>query len=446
MQHKPQILGACLAGLVAITASAGENIFGLYDEVFDSGFLQLDGCLRYVQVSPSFDTDLTSHYEDVGYDDQYEEGQVFPPPHVQPWPESPVIENSRLHPRVKIRLVNDTPCLEDHKSGAIHGRDVVDANLTYTKRESNGLPWPFNCTVSPNQNYTEFDIGNFTDRLLGGTGLGLDLEIENERDIFAYVMVDEGGGHDLEMLDYENFDYTLDKCESRSVYLRVTEVTSSQGEDSLRTLFFARGPMLNEVTGQDVDYPDWQIIGKDFKRIYGTATWSVGWEIEAGPVWVNSQCILNCDGNGGGGDDGDMDEDGIPDSEDPDIDGDGIDNQYDSDIDNDGIPNSIDNDDDNDGIPDAQDSNPSGSDGSDDYDGDGKPNEEDEDIDGDGIPNVFETGDEDDLDGDGVINSEDGDMDGDGVPNSEDDTPYGSGVPTLLIWIDGRVYLTPLFG
>jgi hypothetical protein len=60
-----------------------------------------------------------------------------------------------------------------------------------------------------------------------------------------------------------------------------------------------------------------------------------------------------------------------------------------------------------------------------DNDGDGEPNASDLDINNNGIPNSAETGDDQDLDGDGILNEDDSDIDNDGILNENDDTPNG---------------------
>ena len=161
--------------------------------------------------------------------------------------------------------------------------------------------------------------------------------------------------------------------------------------------------------------------------------------------------------------DGDMDHDGVPDSQDncvetpntsqKDTDGDGIGDECDNDIDGDGVLNTYDNcpntpnadqkDTDGDGIGDACDE---------DIDGDGipndrdncpnKPNADQKDSDGDGIGDIC-SGDRDndkvldeqdncpktsnpdqsDIDGDGIGDVCDEDIDNDGIPNDNDNCP-----------------------
>lgn len=146
-------------------------------------------------------------------------------------------------------------------------------------------------------------------------------------------------------------------------------------------------------------------------------------------------------GGGGGrisadgrhGPDGDLDGDGIPNSQDPDMDGDGIPNEQDGDIDGDGVPNDVDD------YPYGN-ANAAGL-GADQRGGgqggqqqgggnrisaDGRSGP-DGDMDGDGIPNALDG----DMDGDGIPNAQDGDMDGDGIPNAQDDYPYGTNDGTL---------------
>lgn len=164
--------------------------------------------------------------------------------------------------------------------------------------------------------------------------------------------------------------------------------------------------------------------------------------------------------------DGDMDHDGVPDSQDncvetpntsqKDTDGDGIGDECDNDIDGDGVLNTYDNcpntpnadqkDTDGDGIGDACDE---------DIDGDGIPNDKDncpnkpnadqKDTDGDGIGDVCSgdrdndkvldekdncpdtpNADQSDIDGDGIGDACDEDMDGDGVLNEQDNCPKTS--------------------
>ncbi|MBM4279930.1 MAG: fibro-slime domain-containing protein [Deltaproteobacteria bacterium] len=125
-----------------------------------------------------------------------------------------------------------------------------------------------------------------------------------------------------------------------------------------------------------------------------------------------------------GDDDGDRNDDGIPDDE-QDLPGDGFVDFPDEN--GDGIPDgcTIDPesgvscpagllpDADGDAIPDAID---------DDRDGDGVANEDDDDQDGDGVVD----GEDDDQDGDGVPDALDQDIDGDGVRNATDDSPRGA--------------------
>ena len=100
---------------------------------------------------------------------------------------------------------------------------------------------------------------------------------------------------------------------------------------------------------------------------------------------------------------GDVDGDGILDSQDPDTDtdGDGIPDVMDDDDDNDGIPDSMDPDDDGDGIRD-------GLDPGHDTDGDGDADVDDLDDDNDGINDA----EDDDDDGDGILDTEDPDTPG----------------------------------
>ena len=145
----------------------------------------------------------------------------------------------------------------------------------------------------------------------------------------------------------------------------------------------------------------------------------------------------NCGGGGtvGGGD---LDGDGIINSNDNDMDGDGTGNTSDSDTDGDGIGNGFDSDDDNDGIFDGSDVTPLGNGSSNgDLDGDGISNNVDTDDDGDGIPDnsdatPFGLGSNiNDLDGDGVNNSVDNDVDGDGISNNIDTDDDNDGVPDV---------------
>ena len=148
---------------------------------------------------------------------------------------------------------------------------------------------------------------------------------------------------------------------------------------------------------------------------------------------------------------GDLDADGVPNSQDPDRDGDGVPNTQDPDRDGDGVPNTQDGD--------TAPGGPAGAAGGEsapaarpgDRDGDGIPNTADGDRDGDGVPNSQDTcpnkpgtadgcpvapgtprpgvpaGPAGDRDGDGVPNTEDGDRDGDGVPNGQDKCPSRPG-------------------
>jgi len=151
--------------------------------------------------------------------------------------------------------------------------------------------------------------------------------------------------------------------------------------------------------------------------------------------------------------DGDMDGDGILNGDDPDFDGDGTPDWRYSDIDPDGIPNIDDEDMDGDGILNGDDPDFDGDgildwrysdiDPNGDIDGDGILNEDDEDMDGDGILNEDDpdfNGDgildypyDDinpgiDTDGDGIPNEDDEDIDGDGIPNGDDDDIDGDGI------------------
>ncbi len=136
------------------------------------------------------------------------------------------------------------------------------------------------------------------------------------------------------------------------------------------------------------------------------------------------------------GPDGDLDGDGIPNSQDPDMDGDGIPNEQDGDIDGDGVPNDVD-----DypygnanavGLGGNQAGGQAGQQGGQQQGGvnrisaDGRSGP-DGDLDGDGIPNAQDG----DMDGDGIPNAQDGDADGDGIPNAQDDYPFGTNDGTL---------------
>lgn len=145
-------------------------------------------------------------------------------------------------------------------------------------------------------------------------------------------------------------------------------------------------------------------------------------------------------GGGGGrisadgrhGPDGDLDGDGIPNSQDPDIDGDGIPNEQDGDIDGDGVPNDVDDypygNANAQGLGGGQGQGQQGQSGlqGNRVSGDGRSGP-DGDLDGDGIPNAQDG----DMDGDGIPNAQDGDADGDGIPNSQDDYPFGTDDGTL---------------
>ena len=147
---------------------------------------------------------------------------------------------------------------------------------------------------------------------------------------------------------------------------------------------------------------------------------------------------------------GDLDNDSIPNCEDLDDDGDGIndtEDEFPHDHDNDGIPDHKDEDDDNDGIPDSEDEYyvgncPEGEGPgphgprermkermklfmNGDLDNDGIANCEDPDDDGDGIN---DTQDEfpHDHDNDGIPDGRDDDDDNDGIPDSEDDDYVGN--------------------
>lgn len=121
----------------------------------------------------------------------------------------------------------------------------------------------------------------------------------------------------------------------------------------------------------------------------------------------------------------DLDGDGRGNREDPDMDSDGLMNFEDSDVDCDGKPNSEDDDTDGDGVPNHQEW---------DVDGDGMTNDIDSDVDGDGIPN----GKDGDVDGDGFPNSVDVDIDGDQLPNHSDQDADGDGIPNNLdLDVDG---------
>lgn len=125
---------------------------------------------------------------------------------------------------------------------------------------------------------------------------------------------------------------------------------------------------------------------------------------------------------------GDIDGDGIPDSEDSDIDGDGLDNSIDpfpedadGDLDGDGIPDNEDDDRDGDGLKNTMDPSPNNATG--DFDGDGIDDIDDSDADGDGL-SYYDDPDDTvpnyDYDGDGIPNNQDDDIDGDGIPNEAD--------------------------
>ena len=133
---------------------------------------------------------------------------------------------------------------------------------------------------------------------------------------------------------------------------------------------------------------------------------------------------------------GDLDGDGIPDTEDLDLDGDGVLNTADAfpydkneslDTDGDGTGNNADLDDDGDGYPDSvesdlgfdpanPDSHPA------DLDGDGTPDSQDDDIDGDGVGNdsdvfPYDSNESLDSDEDGTGDNGDEDDDNDGYPD-----------------------------
>ena len=110
--------------------------------------------------------------------------------------------------------------------------------------------------------------------------------------------------------------------------------------------------------------------------------------------------------DGKSGPDGDLDGDGIPNSQDNDMDGDGIPNDRDDDMDGDGISNQED-----DYMYGRNPSGPAGN-GRDGPAGD---------LDGDGAANAADG----DMDGDGIPNAQDPDIDGDGIPNAQDKYPYG---------------------
>ena len=155
-------------------------------------------------------------------------------------------------------------------------------------------------------------------------------------------------------------------------------------------------------------------------------------------------------GMGGPRENGDLDNDSIPNCEDLDDDGDGIndtEDEFPHDHDNDGIPDPKDEDDDNDGIPDSEDEYYVGNCPEGEKPGPKKPREkmkermklfmngdldndsiancEDPDDDGDGIN---DTADEypHDHDNDGIPDGRDDDDDNDGIPDSEDDDYVGN--------------------
>ncbi|MBN1389263.1 MAG: transglutaminase domain-containing protein [Candidatus Thermoplasmatota archaeon] len=153
----------------------------------------------------------------------------------------------------------------------------------------------------------------------------------------------------------------------------------------------------------------------------------------------------------------DLDDDQIPNEEDSDDDGDWIDDDLDPDDDNDGIWDWFDPDDDNDGIPDIKERSWGGTpypDQDGDLDDDGIPNEEDPDLDdgsgrrrdddNDGIINIMDTDDDNDgiadpfdldtdndLDNDGIVNELDPDMDNDTFLNGVDQDDDNDGIPDV---------------
>ena len=130
---------------------------------------------------------------------------------------------------------------------------------------------------------------------------------------------------------------------------------------------------------------------------------------------------------------GDLDGDGINNSEDPDDDSDGIidtEDEYPRDHDNDGIPDHKDIDDDNDGIVDTEDDEyvgncPKPPRKFGDLDSDGIADCEDPDDDADGINDTLDEYPHD-HDNDGIPDHKDDDDDNDDIPDNEDDEYVGN--------------------